>query len=234
MSLITVDVSSVNDIHTDLNQFSESFDSIKFVLSEDVTDMKLYISTKVDGEVDIISEDSASIIRGKDYTIGKEYLVWKLASPVTTTSGVVYYQIVGAKLKDDGTYDAVWLSDEGRIVVKDSIDADDYVVKTAKKSPSLFMSLYLILEKYLNKALIGEFNGAIKLNGAGTKTLPEANYKNHGKIITMYSDASGDKIYMCTFVGYNDKGDKTYKWKELAFVEEEIEDDPDIPPIEIE
>ncbi len=218
MNTVTVDVSSVNDVHTIVNQFSESFDSIKFIINEDVSDMVLYISTNIDGQLNIIPEDSECIERGTDPQTRKEYIIWTLTSSETMNSGVIVYQIVGAKLNDDGTYESVWLSDEGRLVVKESIDVEDFVEVTARKSPSLFMSLYLNFKEHLNMILQGEFDGTIRLNKSQKSKLPEANKENRGKIYTIYSKTNGDKIYMCVYAGVNITGAETYQWKELKLV----------------
>ena len=234
MSQIIVDVNSINDIYTDINQFTESYDSIKFIINRDAKDMSLYISTKHNGEVNIICEDNKMLKRGTDSTTGKEYLEWKFASSITGLAGALRYQIVGAKLNDNGEYEEVWLSDEGRIVIKESIDTDEYVEKTAKKSPSLFMTLYLTIERYLQKVLVGEFQEAVKTNCAKASKLPEACEANRGKIISIYTETKGDKIYFCVYAGYNSAGNRSYAWKELAFVETPNEPDPEIPPVEIE
>ena len=234
MSQIIVDVNSINDIYTDVNQFTESYDSIKFIINEDVKDMSLYISTKHNGSVNIICEDNKMLKRGTDSASGKEYLEWKFASSISGFAGAVSYQIVGAKLNADGNYDKVWLSDEGRIIVKESIDTDDYVEKTAKKSPSLFMTLYLTIERYLQKVLVGEFQDAVKTNCAKVQKLPEANEENRGKIISIYTETKGDKIYFCAYLGYDADGHRSYGWKELAFVTPPPAVDPSVPEVDIE
>lgn len=220
MSMITLDVSACGSEKISINQYTENFDKVKFIIDENVDGLTLALITGIGTRLNIIKDDDTCIERGKDEDSQKTYLIWSPDNTVTNTSGSLRYQIAAYKLNDDGEYSAVWYSDEGRIVVGESMSMSELIKARIKNEPSLLLKMYFkveaLLKKLENSHDTYEFDGMIKINSKPEYSyLPTPCEKYRGRITVLYSKGQ-DKIYICLGSGVDDDGNVKYKWVNIA------------------
>ena len=199
MSMITIDVSACSSEKISINQYTENFDKVKFIIDEDVDGLTLALITGADTELNIIKDDDARIERGKDTESQKTYLIWSPDNTVTNSAGSLRYQIAAYKLNDDGEYSAVWYSDEGRIVIGESMSMSELIKARIKSEPSLLLKMYFKVEAMLKKLENShdtyEFDGMIKINSKPEYSyLPTPCEKYRGRITVLYSKGQ-DKMF---------------------------------------
>lgn len=120
-----------------ISQFSHNCDCIKFIIDKDLKNFALVLISSINGDVSVISEGEYLVKTCNDET--KETTVlWYPSREITNESGCVLYQLAAYDAKNEN---AVWYSKEGRLIVNDSIDTDDFSAKVVGSEPNLITEL---------------------------------------------------------------------------------------------
>lgn len=124
-----------------ITQYTDSFDTIKFVFEKNMNDYTFMLITDIDGYVSIVPTDGEKLIKDTDES-NNTVLWWNMGKEITASSGVVIYQI-SAYLQKDGETKSVWYSKEGRLFVSESIDCATFSANLAGSNPDLITKLIL-------------------------------------------------------------------------------------------
>ena len=120
-----------------ISQFSHNCDSIKFIINKDLTGFALCLISSINGDVSVIPEGEYLSKAYNDET--KETTVlWYPSAQITSESGCVLYQLAAYEAEGKN---AIWYSKEGRLIVSDSIDTDDFSAKQVGSEPNLVTQL---------------------------------------------------------------------------------------------
>lgn len=124
-----------------VNKYNQNFDSIRFFIDDDMDFSSCHFAIAVSAfdKVCMISEDDEKLVRGTDDE--RLCLDWTLGTEVTSTDGVIIYQVIAYTSDENGTVNAIWYSPEGRIFVGDSIDTTDYEVSQIGAEPGILMQI---------------------------------------------------------------------------------------------
>ena len=126
-----------------VNQFSSGFDSIQFVLDleQDISSCSFALAVSVCGDCFMIIQDDEHLVKGEDSSTGKTHLDWTVGRSVTAADGVVTYQIIAYTTNEDGSFNSIWYSPEGRLVVGESISLTEYETAQIGANPSVLMQI---------------------------------------------------------------------------------------------
>ena len=124
-----------------VNKYNVNFDTIRFCIDDnsDFSSCSFAVVVSAFDNVCMISEGSEKLVRITEDE--KLYLDWTVGTEITSSDGVIIYQVVAYKPNDKGSVDAIWYSPEGRIFVGDSIDATDYEVSQVGTQPGILMQI---------------------------------------------------------------------------------------------
>ncbi len=166
-----------------ISQFTNNCDCIKFVIDKDFTSFALVVISSINGEVSVVSEGEY-LLKSFDSQTGQTTALWYPSSQITKESGCVIYQLAAYDTTDNKT---IWYSKEGRLIVTDSIDTNDYSASSVGSEPNLVMQL-LTLAKSLEVDI--ENLSSTKVDKEEGKTLSQNDYTNEEK--EKLSKATGD------------------------------------------
>ena len=157
-----------------ISQFTNNCDCIKFVIDKDFTSFALVVISSINGEVSVVSEGEY-LSKSFDSQTGQTIALWYPSSQITKESGCLIYQLAAYDTTDNKT---IWYSKEGRLIVTDSIDTNDYSASTVGSEPNLVMQL-LTLAKSLEVDI--ESLSSTKVDKEEGKTLSQNDYSNEEK-----------------------------------------------------
>lgn len=127
-----------------ISQFTNNCDCIKFVIDKDFTSFALVVISSINGEVSVVSEGEY-LSKSFDSQTGQTTALWYPSSQITKESGCLIYQLAAYDTTDNKT---IWYSKEGRLIVTDSIDTNDYSAAQVGSQPNLVTQI-LTLAKSL-------------------------------------------------------------------------------------
>ncbi|MBQ6894506.1 MAG: hypothetical protein IJN40_03325, partial [Clostridia bacterium] len=157
-----------------ISQFTNNCDCIKFVIDKDFTSFALVVISSINGEVSVVSEGEY-LSKSFDSQTGETIALWYPSSQITRESGCVIYQLAAYDTTDNKT---IWYSKEGRLIVTDSIDTNDYSAASVGSEPNLVTQL-LTLAKSLEVDI--ENLSSTKVDKEEGKTLSQNDYTNEEK-----------------------------------------------------
>lgn len=105
-----------------ISQFTHNCDSVKFVINKDLTNFALVLISSINGDVSVLSEGEF-LTKSYNLEASETTVLWYPTSEITKESGCVLYQLAAF---DAVSKETIWYSKEGRLIVTDSIDTDDY------------------------------------------------------------------------------------------------------------
>ena len=127
-----------------ISQFTHNCDSVKFVINKDLTNFALILISSINGDVSVLSEGEY-LTKSYNLEAGETTVLWYPTSEITKESGCVLYQLAAF---DAVSKETIWYSKEGRLIVTDSIDTDDYSAAQVGSQPNLVTQI-LTLAKSL-------------------------------------------------------------------------------------
>jgi len=127
-----------------ISQFTHNCDCIKFVINNDFTNFALVLISSINGDVSVVSEGEY-LTKTFNSETGETVVLWYPTSIITSESGCVLYQLAAY---DAVSNETIWYSKEGRLIVTDSIDTDDYSASHVGSQPNLVTQI-LTLAKSL-------------------------------------------------------------------------------------
>ena len=155
-----------------IGQFTDNFDTIKFLLGDNFDSYTFMIITDIGGHVEIVTTDGEALTKETDTESKNTTLIWRPSTEVTASSGVVVYQIVAYK-SEGNTVESTWYSKEGRLTVSQSISTTTHSAEVIGSEPNLLTKL--ILEIAENKSSV-ESLAETKVDKAAGKDLSDENY----------------------------------------------------------
>lgn len=127
-----------------ISQFTHNCDSVKFVINKDLTNFALVLISSINGDISVLKEGEY-LTKSYNLEAGETTVLWYPTSEITKESGCVLYQLAAF---DAVSKETIWYSKEGRLIVTDSIDTDDYSAAQVGSQPNLVTQI-LTLAKSL-------------------------------------------------------------------------------------
>ncbi len=196
-------ISGIDCATVQTGQFTDGFDKVKFLLGKDFSDHTIIIVTDINGHVEIINTDGESLI--KENTDGETNLIWNIGANITSESGVLIYQIVAYKRNGD-VFEQIWYSKEGRLVVTDSIETNEYSTSLIGSYPNLLTRLLVDIDAFKNEVRT-EYNS--KVNAIEGMGLSENSFSNEEKQ-KLSSIEEGAEVNVTPDWNEDDKNAKAY------------------------
>lgn len=120
-----------------ISQFSHNCDCIKFIINKNLTGFALCLISSINGDVSVLTEGEY-LSKTYDDETKQTSVLWYPDRQITNESGCVLYQLAAYEAEGKNT---IWYSKEGRLIVSDSIDTNDFSAKQVGSEPNLITQL---------------------------------------------------------------------------------------------